>query len=166
LAKSADYAEVQALYSAAGLSLDADLQTLARAPRISADSSALQYLIQNIIYDGKIAAPVLSLHTIGDGLVVNENETAYSDVIHAAGDAALHRREFIYRAGHCAFTPAEQIAAFEALVQRVNTGTWGGLAPKTLNAVAEALGSAYNTLPPEFVQYESGKFLRTYDGTP
>ena len=37
LSRSRDYAEVQALYTAAGLSLDADLAALKTAPRISAD---------------------------------------------------------------------------------------------------------------------------------
>ena len=41
LKHSVDYAEVQALYSAAGLSLDADLLTLKKAARSSAPPSAL-----------------------------------------------------------------------------------------------------------------------------
>ena len=166
LAKSANVAEVEALYSNAGLSLDADLQTLDSAARISADPSAVQYLMQNIIFDGQISVPVLTLHTIGDGLVVNENESAYEAAVKGAHDQALLRREFVYRAGHCAFTPAEEIAALQALVARLKTGKWGGLEPAKLNAVAQALGSSYNPYPPEYVKYAPGPYLRTDNGAP
>jgi alpha-beta hydrolase superfamily lysophospholipase len=166
LAKSADLAEVRALYASAGLSLDADLQTLNAAPRISADPGALQYLTENIIFDGQISVPVLTLHTEGDGLVANENESAYAAVVRGAGNGASLRREFVYRAGHCAFTPAEEIAAFQALVRRLDTGAWSGLGPARLNAVAQALGSTYNPLPPEYAEFAPGPYLRTYDGMP
>lgn len=166
LAKSASYAEVQALYASAGLSLDADLQTLESAARITANTAALQYLTQNIIFDGQISVPVLSLHTEGDGLVVNENETAYDLAIHGAGDEALHRKLFVYRAGHCAFTSGEEIAALQALIQRVNTGKWSGLGATHLNAVAQALGSSYNQYAPEYAEYKPGPYLRLDNGTP
>ncbi len=61
LLHSVDYAEVQALYAAAGLSLDADLATLKAAARISANPSSLTYLTDNIIYNGQITVPVLTL---------------------------------------------------------------------------------------------------------
>jgi pimeloyl-ACP methyl ester carboxylesterase len=166
LAKSADLIEVQKLYRSAGLDLNADLQTLATAPRISADSGALQYLSQNIIFDGRISVPVLTLHTEGDGLVVNENESGYEAAVRGAGDSADLRQLFIFRAGHCAFTPAEQIAAFEALEHRLDSGKWSGLEPSRLNSIARALGSGYNPLPPEFDAFAPGPYLRTYNGMP
>ncbi len=53
LSRSADRAEVVALYHAAGLSLTADLQKLNHARRISARPSAVSYLAQNIAFDGQ-----------------------------------------------------------------------------------------------------------------
>ena len=106
LARSADAAEVRALYQAAGLSLRADLSTLDSAPRISADPAAVAYLNQNIVFNGQLAVPVLTMHTTGDGLVVPENEQAYRDVVAEAGDSSMLRQIFVHRAGHCAFTPA------------------------------------------------------------
>src|SRR5271156_1437181 len=103
--------EVRALYEQAGLDLDADLQTLNDAVRISADPEAVHYLEQNIIFDGQIHFPVLTLHTKGDGLVVVQNESAYKKVVDERGNGELLRRTFIDRAGHCAFTPAETVAA-------------------------------------------------------
>ena len=85
LLKSADLKEVLALYHAAGLSLDKDLATLDAAPRVSADPAARRYLVRNITYNGRLSMPVLTMHTVGDGLVVPENEQAYSSVVAKAG---------------------------------------------------------------------------------
>jgi hypothetical protein len=163
---------VQALYAAAGLSLDADLATLKKAQRISADPAALTYLTDNIIFDGKITVPVLSVHTTGDGLVPVEDEKAYSTVVHEAGDGTLSRELFVHRAGHCEFTPAETITAFQALAARLKTGRWPNLDNSQLNVLATGLGTAYNVLylngsdvetPPQFLTYQPLQFLRVYD---
>jgi pimeloyl-ACP methyl ester carboxylesterase len=166
LAKSVNKAEVEALYSQAGLSLDADLKTLENAPRISADAGALNYLSDNIIYNGQIGVPVLTMHTIGDGLVGNQNESAYEDVVRSAHDQQLLRETFVYRAGHCAFTPGEEIAGFQALIDRLNTGKWKNLTPAALNSYAAGLGSSFNPYTPAFQAYKPAPYLRTYDGTP
>jgi pimeloyl-ACP methyl ester carboxylesterase len=146
LRKSADYREVVALYKAAGLNIRADLRTLNHAARISADPSAVAYLARNISFSGRISVPVLTLHTTGDGLVVPENEQAYAALVAKAGNAGLLRQEFVSRAGHCAFTPAETIAAVQVLLSRVSTGKWNqrALRPASLNAAAAALGPEYN----------------------
>src|SRR5215470_15921386 len=68
LAKSIDRREVVALYKRAGLSLRKDLATLNQATRISPDHKAVQYLIHNIVFNGKLTIPVLGMHTVGDGL--------------------------------------------------------------------------------------------------
>src|SRR5713101_3268896 len=92
LAHSINRNEVRALYEQAGLSLDADLETLEDAVRISADSEAVHYLERNIIFNGQIHLPVLTLHTKGDGLVVVQNESAYKQVVEDAGNRRLLRR--------------------------------------------------------------------------
>jgi hypothetical protein len=90
LAHSINRNEVRALYEQAGLSLDADLETLEDAVRISADPEAVHYLERNIIFNGEIHIPVLTLHTKGDGLVVVQNESAYRHDLeaHDLNDAA------------------------------------------------------------------------------
>jgi pimeloyl-ACP methyl ester carboxylesterase len=132
-AKSADRNEVIALYKAAGLDLEADLDTLNDAPRISADPNAVKYLAQNISFDGQIEIPVLTMHTTGDGLVVPENESAYKDVVDEAGNQRLLRQTFVHRAGHCAFTPAETVTAATNLIDRLDTGKWPPLDDAILN---------------------------------
>ena len=174
LSRSADLREVTALYHAAGLGLAGDLQTLNRAPRISADPSAVSYLAHNISFDGQLSVPVLTMHTTGDGLVVPENEQAYQSVADRAGDARMLREIFVHRAGHCAFTPAETITAANVLLSRLEAGQWqpGALRPASLNAAAAALGPAYNIFSaggstpataPAFTQYSPPLYLRPFD---
>jgi pimeloyl-ACP methyl ester carboxylesterase len=178
LSKSADAAEVKALYQAAGLSLSADLDTLNDATRISADPTAVHYLEQNITFNGKITVPVLTLHTTGDGLVVPENEQAYDSVVDNAGNAGLLQQIFVHRAGHCAFTPAETITTVRALLHRLSTGRWDlpSLTPGALNRRAAKLGPAYNIFqvngkvvpaPPMFVDFSPTVYLRPFpQGSP
>ncbi|MGE5264927.1 MAG: hypothetical protein ACM3S0_16220, partial [Acidobacteriota bacterium] len=162
LERSINRDEVIALYAQAGLDLNQDLATLANAPRISADPGAVNYLVQNIIFDGEIEIPVLTLHTTGDGLVAVENEQAYASVVRAEGNNPLLRETFVHRAGHCAFTPAETITALRHLVRRLDTGKWGETDAAVLDGEAATLGPL-NVLPPSFIDFESPPFLRPFD---
>jgi hypothetical protein len=165
LRRSVDRAEVEGLYQAAGLDLDADLAALDRAARIEADPAAVAYAARWITYDGDLGGvPVLTLHTTGDTLVVVEQERAYATVVAAAGDRALLRQAFVHRANHCTFTPAERIAGLQALLDRVRTGAWDATTePDQLNARAEALGPSLNVAPPAFVELRPAPFLRPFD---
>ena len=168
-AHSVDAAEVRALYEQAGLDLEADLDELNETVRISADPRAMKYLEQNIIFDGDIHIPVLTLHTTGDGLVVVENESAYRQVVQEDGNQALLRRTFVSRAGHCTFTPAETIAAVLVLIDRLDTGKWRNLDPAALNAAAAALGplntfGGGSVIPSAFVDFHPAQYLRPFDG--
>jgi len=177
LARSANAREVRALYKAAGLSLRADLRTLQRAAQISADPAAVTYLTRNIAFTGRIRIPVLTLHTTGDGLVVPENEQAYAHAVRRAGDSRLLRQMFIDRAGHCAFTPAETIAAVQQLLSRMTTGHWNdhALRPASMDAAAAALGAGENIffsggkvvpVAPAFIRFRPSPFLRPFDLSP
>lgn len=169
---SVDYPEVRTLYKKANLNLDDDLATLAAAPRISADPGALTYLSDYIIYNGQLPFPVLTMHTVGDGLVPVEEENAYATVVDEAKDFAELKQTYIHRAGHCEFTPAETITALQTLELRLSSGKWKDLTPKDLNKEATALGSTYNVLDingqvvatsPEFLTFKPAEFLRVYD---
>lgn len=164
LENSIDNAEVQALYQQAGLSLDADLASLAGGTRISADPGAVSFLTQHIVFNGDLGGkPVLTIHTTGDGLVLNSDEQAYRSVAQDAKDSQLLRQAFVHRAGHCTFTPAETIAALRALESRLNTGKWAGATdPDQLNAAAATLGTL-NYLPPAYLDFQPAPFLRPFD---
>ncbi|HEX9036583.1 MAG TPA: hypothetical protein VF808_06280 [Ktedonobacterales bacterium] len=159
---SVDQAEVEALYAQAGLNLSADLATLNAAPRIAPDTGAVQYLNTYLSFNGQISIPILTMHTAGDGLVLNEQESSYAAVVRSQGNNSLLRQVFVHRAGHCAFTPAETITAFQTLINRLDTGVWDGSTnPDTMNAAAAALG-AYNVAPPSFMDYHPAQFLRPF----
>jgi len=164
LEHSADSTEVAALYKQAGLSLDQDLNALNAAPRISADPGAESYLNQYITFDGNLNIPVLTMHTTGDGLVVNEDEQAYASVVRFAGDNSLLRQVFVHRAGHCTFTPAETVTAFQTLINRMDSGRWDNSTdPALMNQEATALGPTLNPVPPAFINFQPTVFLRPFD---
>jgi pimeloyl-ACP methyl ester carboxylesterase len=165
--------EVRALYEQAGLDLEDDLERLNEAARISADPEAVRYLERNIIFNGEIHIPVLTLHTKGDGLVVVQNESAYREVVEEAGNQRFLRRTFVDRAGHCTFTPAETIAAARTLINRLDTGRWDDVDPSDLNHAAAALGPRFNLfptspttvvpVPPAFFKFNPSRYLRPFD---
>jgi hypothetical protein len=169
---SPNFNEVWALYQTAGLSLFEDIETLNRAARIEANPSSVRYLEQNIIFDGVIHIPVLTMHTTGDGLVINENETAYRTIVDLVGNGNFLRQTFVSRAGHCSFTPAETIAAVGTLLTRVETGHWPTVEANVLNGDATALGPQLNIFaanggvvetPPAFIDFISGPYPRPFD---
>jgi hypothetical protein len=164
---------VQALYRKAGLNLDADLEAVNNAARIKAKQSSVNYLKRNIIFNGEIPIPVLTLHTKGDGLVVVENESAYKQVVDEEHNGALLRQLFVHRAGHCEFTPAETVVAFQQLVDRLDSGKWPELGSGGLNKAAKGLGKKFNVLlvngkkvhvDPAYFKFQPAEFLRPYDG--
>jgi hypothetical protein len=162
-AHSINQDEVKALYAAAGLDLNADLETLNRQARITASPAAVDYLASNIIFNGNIRVPVLTMHTTADGLIPNEHETAYADVVREAGNSHLLRETFVHRAGHCLFTSAETITALMDLIQRLDTGEWPDVDAGLLNQQATDLGPELNTSPASFIDYQPAKFPRPLD---
>src|SRR5258708_20200958 len=89
--------------------------------RVAADPAAVSDLDRNISFDGQLSVPVLTMHTTGDGLVISPNEGAYANDVNAAGKGALLRQTFVHRAGHCAFTEAETVAAVQVPLRPPDT---------------------------------------------
>jgi pimeloyl-ACP methyl ester carboxylesterase len=169
LSISPDRDEVTALYGAAGLDLQSDLRALNSGVRIAADLTAAAFVDHNVSFDGQLSIPVLTLHTTGDGLVIPPNEGAYRDAVSAAGESALLRQVFIHRAGHCAFSEAETVAAVQVLIKRLDTGRWddAALQPAALNAAALAQGDLENVFfgaatPPAFVDFSPAPYPRPF----
>jgi len=161
--------EVAALYSLAGLDVNADIRALDAGATIKADPAAASYLNRYISFDGNLSVPMLSMHTTGDGLVIPPNESAYGQVVGGAGKQDMLRQVFVHRAGHCAFTTAETIAAFQVLVKRLDTGRWDGAAlqPEALNAAATSLGASANqifgrTFDPSFITFQPAAYPRPF----
>jgi hypothetical protein len=101
--------------------------------------------------------------------VIPPNEAAYANVVNAAGKGALLRQTFVHRAGHCAFTEAEMVAAVQVLIDRLDTGRWddAALQPAALNASARAQGGLENVFfggatPPAFVNFSPATYPRPF----
>ncbi|GAA3780100.1 alpha/beta hydrolase family protein [Streptomyces phyllanthi] len=160
LGRSSVRKEVTELYRKAGLSLRADLATLNRAPRISADPGAVDWMSRTSSFTGKLTKPQLSVHTIGDALVPVQTESALKRAVTAAGSSSLLRQGYVDNAGHCTFSPAEQLAALHTLEDRLTTGKWRGTDADSLNSRAAA---ADPTTPARYVPYRPTPYLRPYD---
>ncbi len=159
VALSTGRAEVRALYAAAGLDLEEELETLNDATRVTANPQAVGYVSKFINFNGEIGQPVLTMHTTGDGLVEPTAEQAYGKVVRGAGNGALVRQVFVHRAGHCTFTPAETIGAFQTLKHRLDKGRWGNTHAAAMNIVAAGLGIG----PASFIDFKPTQFLRPFD---
>ncbi|WP_242148764.1 alpha/beta hydrolase family protein [Sphingomonas sp. BAUL-RG-20F-R05-02] len=154
LAASGKRAMVEALYRRAGLSLAADLATLAKAPRIAADPKAVAYMRANFVPTGKLLRPVLTLHTIGDGATMVTYEQAYQDIVRRAASGQMLRQVYVQATGHCTFNAAETVAAITVLDRRISTGRWddAALLASSLNRSAGPTA--------RFAAYRPARFLR------
>ncbi len=90
--------------------------------RFAADPAARAYLRQYYSPTGRIADPVLALHTMADPLVLGIDVTAYELTAALASTSDLFVAKFVDARGHCAFTPAQTGAAFDALLEWRRTG--------------------------------------------
>ncbi|HWM16922.1 MAG TPA: hypothetical protein VNP97_10060, partial [Microbacterium sp.] len=142
LENSGNKAQVEALYAASGISLEDDLATLEAAPRISADYTAMKYMERNATPRGDIRVPVLTLHESGDTAPVVAQSRAYADAVAATGASDLLRQTFVDRPGHCGYSAAEQVAALDALVERLDSGSWPDTSADALTGRAQSLDAA------------------------
>jgi pimeloyl-ACP methyl ester carboxylesterase len=174
LQHSADRDEVQALYQAAGLDLNADVAAINATQRITPDAAAARYMERNIVYTGNLHVPLLTIHTTSDFLVPFQHEQAFAAGVAGAKRSALLRQLFVHRPGHCAFTGAETATALDVLLDRLDSGKWHNTGnPSVLNAQATALGASMNSFSPapgvppipapsSFVAMSPSQFLRPF----
>ena len=155
LARSGRRAWVQGFYRRAGLSLDRDLATLNAAPRVVADANAVAYMRANYAPSGVPRVPVLSYHTIGDGLTSPSMQAAYAQAVQRTGQEGAFRALWLQAPGHCTFSPAEHLTALQTLEQRMRGAAWQ-TDPAQLNARAAALQQG----PTRFIAYTPPAFTR------
>ncbi|WP_246114072.1 alpha/beta hydrolase family protein [Streptomyces montanus] len=160
LRRSPVFKEVTELYRDAGLSLKNDLRALNRAPRISADPAAVDWMSRTSAFTGRLRKPQLDIHTTGDALVPVQTESAYRRATAAAGSSSRLRQAYVDNAGHCTFSPAEQMAALHTLEKRLTSGHWQGTDPASLNATA---AGADPTTPARYIPYRPAPYPRPYD---
>jgi pimeloyl-ACP methyl ester carboxylesterase len=71
---------------------------------------------------GEIEVPLLALHTTGDLFVPFSLQQSYRRTVEAAGNGDLLVQRAIRRPGHCNFSEAEIVRAFDDLVRWVEEG--------------------------------------------
>src|SRR5271170_4662654 len=92
-------------------------------PRYAADPQAVAYLRSNYTPTGKIANPILAIHTSYDPLVPVTIPNTYSTLVDLAGTQSLFVQQFVKHDGHCAILPAEISKGFTELREWKNNGT-------------------------------------------
>ena len=133
---------VEYTYRKAGLDLNADLATLAGAPRIAANPAAVARAERDATWTGRINAPVLSVKT-SDPADIPAHDIAYLQTLRAAGTEDLLRNTYVARPFHATYTILERITAFQTLVRRLDTGRWDdSTSPDRMNALAAEIKAA------------------------
>ena len=87
--------------------------------RAGFDPGAIAWLNSAYNPTGDVEIPTVTMHTIGDGLVIVENEHEYREEFIEEGDRGRLFQLFTNAGGHCQFSKSELAAAFEALVNWV-----------------------------------------------
>ncbi|MGH3714161.1 MAG: alpha/beta hydrolase family protein [Micromonosporaceae bacterium] len=170
-ARSSQTALVRQAYAAAGLDLATDLDALNAAPRISADPAAVAYLYRYGVPEGTTPRPVLTLHSVGDGGAVPDQERAYAEQVARRGDPGKLRQLYVHRGMHCSFSAADEVVALRALLGRIDTGRWPATDPAALNAQVSGFAPQYHLvldlgtfakapMPPAYADHTPPSFLR------
>lgn len=114
---------------------------------IDALPAARNYVSRNADYTGKIKHPVLTMHTVIDGLVVVAHQSAYADLIASTGRQDLLFQTYTDGNGHCNFTGPQVLTA----INQIDTWVRTGVRP-TAAAFPAALGFVPGFVPPPFPQ--------------
>jgi pimeloyl-ACP methyl ester carboxylesterase len=156
LRRSGREALVRALYDHAGASLQADLDTLAAAPRTAADPAAVRYMHAHYVPSGQVSRPVLLLQTVADPVTLTEFSEDYRRQAQRAGQGRWVRTAYVDRVGHCNFTAPELLAAVQAVLDAPRQDGWVADS-SSLQRAADAAGARNKT----FIPHEPVPLLRS-----
>ncbi|GGN91888.1 alpha/beta hydrolase [Actinoplanes lobatus] len=138
LTGSVHSAQVRALYREAGLDLRADLDRLTATADVTADPWAVADLRRSSMVNGPLRVPHLTIHTLVDELVPVEHVAWYG--AHTRHRPDLFRSLYVNAIGHCAFQPADDLAALHLLEARLDTGRWPRIVPYHPGRLVGGLG--------------------------
>lgn len=124
LERSGQAGFVRTLYAEAGLDLSADLARLAKAPRITADERAVDYMRRFYAPTGKVSAPVLLMQTANDPVTLVEMSGDYAARVRERSGEGMVRAAYLGQVGHCNFDAEQTLGAIDALVRRSEGGQW------------------------------------------
>ncbi|MCH8905697.1 MAG: hypothetical protein IH840_01300 [Candidatus Heimdallarchaeota archaeon] len=104
-----------AYLAALGVDAGSLLQAMNARTNIVAPKNARNYVKHYAEYTGDIKTPVLTIHTVGDGLVVVNQENAYRSTVEAAGMESLLVQVYTDAVGHCDFNPLQLLFSISAM---------------------------------------------------
>jgi pimeloyl-ACP methyl ester carboxylesterase len=137
------YAQIKALYKAAGLNLGADIATLDRHESYAPEGDSLHRTQATSVNTGRLQVPELDVHTVSDQLAPTPFEATYAQRVALAGSSPLLRQVYANAIGHCNFTDADMVAAIDAMNNVVIQRHWThGVTVAALNGAANALDPA------------------------
>ena len=90
-----------------------------RVKRHRADLAALQAIDADYQTSGRLAAPLVTLHTTGDPIVPYWHEPLYSVKALLGGSGLLHLNLPVFRYGHCRFDAAQALVGLRLLALEV-----------------------------------------------
>jgi dienelactone hydrolase len=173
LARSSQSQAVKDAYRRAGQDLNADLATLDAAPRIAADPAALAHMYRTAIPTGRTRVPVITLHSVGDGGAVPDQDSWYNRQVRHRSGPNMVRSLFVDRGQHCSYSAADEVVTVQSLEHRLDTGRWPDLRPAALNAHVASFDTTYQqvldlssfpfqqqVMPPAFTAFRPPALLR------
>lgn len=163
LRSSAQRQLVDIMYGKAGLSLNGDLATLTANADIVPSKQGLQWMLRTSTPTGELQVPLLATHTTVDLLAPVEFQEEYAETVRQAGKNSLFRQAFVNRGGHCNFTVAENIAAIDAMDQRLQTGNWGSVAT---TANLQRAATSQDLDGANYVDFRPAEFINDRAWTP
>jgi pimeloyl-ACP methyl ester carboxylesterase len=108
--------------SSLGVDADGLLAFMNARANIAAKRSARKHLEQWGGVSGWLARPVLTMHSIYDGLVPVYNESAYANAVTAAGSSGRLVQAYVTDVGHCSFSKEQYLSVLAAMQHWLNTG--------------------------------------------
>jgi pimeloyl-ACP methyl ester carboxylesterase len=105
-----------------GVNADALLAQMNAQTIFFSDRNARNYVEHYFDPSGRITRPVLTLHTKGDALATPNHESAYRDTVEQQGNGDLLLQQFTNGIAHCTFTPDQEIAGVDAMMDWLDTG--------------------------------------------
>ena len=89
--------------------------------RYTADPRARDYLIHHYTPTGRLAKPMLALHTTYDPRIPSPTLTIYAEQVAIAGFSQNLVQQYVHHDGHCTFSETEIGESFDELVNWIHT---------------------------------------------
>ena len=89
--------------------------------RYTAEPAARAYLLHHYTPTGRLARPMLALHTTYDPRIPTPTLSVYAEQVTIAGFSDNFVQQYVHHDGHCTFSQAEIGEAFDELVHWIHT---------------------------------------------